>query len=219
MSKSNVPPPKIFEAVDSVAGADDIAPLSCADALQSRHRKVALFTPALLITHGGFDRDPVIEFDARFPAERDLRPFCVDLRREHEFFFAGLGAVQLPNRSRLVNWDKRLYAIDAERKDECFEFIGGIAFSDPRRGFFAHTFAYDIQIPDPTSKKYDILTVTIFGVLANTFIALLRARLNKPAVAVKIPVSSQVAAAQFLGQQYGIVTPGHLDDPLTQRDL
>lgn len=219
MSKSNERPSKIFEAADVVNGADDIAPLSCADVLQNRGRTVALFTPALLVTHGGFDRDPVVEFDARFPAPHDQRPFCVDLRRDGEAFFSGLGTLQIPGRPRPVNWDKRLYAIDAERKDACFEFIGGIAFSDPKRGFFAHTFSYDIEIVDPTSKKYDTLPVTIFGVLANTFVALLRSRLNHPAVALKIPVTSQIAAAQFLGQQYGIVTPGHSNDPLDQRDL
>lgn len=219
MSKNNEQPAKIFETAAVITAADEIAPLSCADVLQSRNRTLALFTPALLITHGGFDRDPVIEFDARFPAAADQRPFCVDLRRESEFFFSGLGTAQIPGRPRAVNWDKRLYAIDVERKDICFEFIGGIAFSDPKRGFFAHTFSYDLQVVDPTARNYTTLTVTVFGVLANTFVAMLRPRINKPAVALKMPVTSQLAAAQFLGNQYGIATPGYLNDPLNQRDL
>lgn len=211
-------PPKIFQPVDDVKDADEIGRLSCADVLRNRGRPVALFTPALLITHGGFDRDPVVEFNARFPAEKDMRPFCVDLTREHEFFFSGLGAGKLPRSPREVNWDKRLYAIDADRKTDCFEFIGGIAFSDPKRGFFASTFSYEIYVPDPTAKRLDFLSVTVFGVLANTFVAMLQPNVDKPPTARKIPAASQSAAAQFL-YGCGIIAPSCSDDPLNQRDL
>jgi hypothetical protein len=132
-----------------------------------------------LFTHGGFDRDPVIEFDARFPVpQHDQRPFCVELKKDAEFFFRGLGVMPSPGTTQPVNWDKRLYAIDSSREEECFGFLGGIAFSAPARGFFGNTFSYDLQIPDPTSFRNDLLAVKIFGVFTNQAVVYLEQGLS-----------------------------------------
>ena len=169
-----------FRQLDPVTGIDEIQRISCADVLRQRQRPVALFTAALLFTHGKFDRDPVLEFDARYPAANpDMRPFCVELKRDHEFFFKGLGICPAPGTTQPVNWDKRLYAIDQSRTMDCFAFIGGIAFSNPETGFFGNAFSYDLLVPDPTSTKNDTLVVRSFGVMTSQFSAFLEYRQGK----------------------------------------
>jgi hypothetical protein len=211
--------PGSFRELAAITNADKIVTRSCTDVLRSFDKKISLFTPALLLTHGGFDRDPVTEFDARFPAEsEDSRPFCVDLKLDtNEFFFAGLGIHTLPGYPIPVNWDKRLYGIDKAREEECFAFLSGIAFSDPKTGFFASVFSYDMAIPDPTSWFNEALSVKIFGVISNKFITMLEARLKGPAGVRQIPVPSAGAALGFL-QQNGILSPFTENDPLDLRD-
>jgi|LakMenEpi03Aug12_release.lakeMendotaPanAssembly.Ray.scaffolds.fasta_scaffold183724_1 hypothetical protein len=208
----------IYE-LDAITNADRIVTRSCADVLRGFSKKVALFTPALLLTHGGFDRDPVTEFDARFPVEdADSRPFCIDLKPDtNEFFFSGLGVRRLPGYPLPVNWDKRVYGVDKEREEECFAFLSGIAFSDPKTGFFASVFAYDITIPDPTSWFNETLVVKVLGVISNKFITMLEKRLTGPAGVRQIPVPSATAALGFL-QQNGILSPFTENDPLDIRE-
>lgn len=204
---------KTFVAIDSVTAADDIASRSCAEVLHGLTKKITLFTPALLITHGKFDRDPVIEFDALFPADSaDSRPFCIDLKRDKEFFFRGLGLHGLPGRKTPINWDKRLYGIQQERAEECFAFLSGIAFSDLKNDFFASTFAYDLNIADPTSKLNEILSVKIFGVVSNKFVAMLQANAAGPPQAQQVPMASGLSALNFMRQK-GILSNFTGDDP------
>lgn len=182
--------PSTFTQIDAVTNADTIASLSCADALNQRENPLVLFTAALLFTHGRFDRDPVVEFDARFPAEsRDLRPFSVDLARDHERFFAGFGVMPAPGRSRPVNWDKRIYAIDRRRQEECFEFLGGIAYSDPKTHWFANSFLHKVIVPDPTSKTGQVLEVHVVGVMSNRFVIYVDEQIKGPAVVRQIDAS------------------------------
>lgn len=180
--------PENFEEVEPLKETPEIARLSCAEALRNTGRKLVLFTPALMLTHGRFDRDPVIEYDARFPVDdADLRPFVVDLHKDNERFFEGLGVSVPPGKKKPVNWDQRLYALDASRADECFGFLGGIAFSDPKVGYFGTVMSYDLDINDPTSRVHEALTVKIFGVLANTFMAFLEPRPNNVPVVRVVP--------------------------------
>lgn len=211
-------PKPILHELDPVTHAEDIAPVSCADVLGRRDRPVSLFTTALMLTHGGFDRDPVVEFNALFPAERpDFKPFVVDLKKDHERFFEGLGSVVLPGRRMPTDFDRRLYAIDSERAAECFEFLGGIAFSNPKTNFFAQTCTYDIKVPDPTSKRHQILPVKVFGVVATDFVALLQERFMQPAIALKVDIASPAAKSAFL-RQCGIVGVFDGVDPLQHRE-
>jgi hypothetical protein len=210
--------PKIFTDVGAVTNVDDIVALSCGEALRQSGRNLALFTPALLVTHGGFDRDPVIEFDARFPAtSKDLRPFSVDLKKDREHFFVGLGLRALPGRNKPVNWDKRLYAIDASRADECFAFLGGIAFSNQKTAYFASVFSYDIAVPDPTSINGLALTVKIFGVVSSSAVHMLRPAIHGPPQAKTIVLASPENALNFLASQQ-FLSPFTGTDPLTVRD-
>lgn len=209
--------PKTFTDAAPVAADFEVPRLCVSDALRGMKNEVRLFTPALLITHGGFDRDPVREFDARFPADTaDARPFVIDLQREREFFFRGLGVHQLNCHKNPINWDKRLYAIAATRADECFEFIGGIAFSDPNRGYYANSLSYDLTIKDPTAKLAASLNVKIFGVLANNFIAYMKSDFVAPR-AVRVPISGQFNFGALPSNNL-IVNPFDDDDPLKMRD-
>lgn len=209
--------PETFEEMLPITGADEIPRLSCSEALRNTGRKLKLFTPALLITHGGFDRDPVIEFDVRVPNEdKDQRPFAVDLTRGDEKFFFGLGVTQLPGSRQPVNWDKRLYAIDERRAELCFAFIGGIAFSDPKVGLFANVMSYDLNIEDPTSRIGERLDVKIFGVMANKFTAFLQDNPFGAPIARSVGVTGNalpinLPRTNFFGQRPD-------DDPLTMRE-
>lgn len=209
--------PSTFTAVAPVTNADSIAMLSCADALQQRNNPVVLFTPALLLTHGGFDRDPVVEFDARFPApDRDQRPFCVQLTKDHERFFRGLGWHTLPNTTKPVNWDQRVYAIDKRRAAECFSFLSGIAYSKPQQNFYATTFMYGVDIADPTSRKNDRLLIMVVGVVTTASIFLLEpSPLDCPGVRVYPNVDGQLPPI-LRGRVLFSGLPD--EDPLTMRE-
>lgn len=209
--------PDKFVEFDPLTNTDAIPRLSCSEALHNTGRKLKLFTPALLITHGGLDRDPVIEFDVRMENDdKDQRPFAVDLTRGDEKFFFGLGTTQLPGSRQMVNWDKRIYAIDERRAEPCFAFLGGISFSDPATGLFANVMSYDLRVQDPTSRSGAYLDVKIFGVLANKFTAFLQ---DNPLGA---PIARSIAVN-------GLSLPGNLprtnligcrpgEDPLSLRD-
>jgi len=209
--------PDTFIEAPEITGADAIPVLSCADVLRRRDNPVTLFTPAILFTHGGFDRDPVMEFDARFPAEsHELRPFCIDLKKDHEFFFEGLGVMPPPGLTRPVNWDKRLYAIDQRRAEECIGFLSGIAYSDPARGIFGSGFVYGLDITDPTSTKNDRLIVAVIGVISNTSVLFLEPRpADRPIVRKHRTVSGQLPASL---RTQTIFTNFDGDDPLKMRD-
>lgn len=210
--------PDTFVKIDEVTGADAIAPLSCADALNQRENPLALFTAALLFTHGGFDRDPVVEFDARFPADtQDLRPFFVDLARDHELFFSGFGVMPSPGRQRAVNWDKRLYCIDQRRKDECFEFLGGIAYSNPAVGLFASSFMQTVTVPDPTSRTGQTLEINVVGVMSNKFVVYAETQLNAPAIARRVSTAQPHLIPHSI-YQAGIMSGFNGKDPLDMRE-
>lgn len=213
--------PHTFTELDAVTNADNITVISCAEILRRREKPVVLFTPALLFTRCGFDRDPMVEFNAYMPApSSDLRPFCADLTKDSEWFFSGLGIMPAPGSTTPINWDKRLYLIDETRASECFGFLSGIAYSNPKTNLFASTFAYDIVIPDPTSRLRETLQVKVFGVIGNTFVAYLdydRFSLHSvPTVRVIHTHAPQLVLNSITGKQIETTFTG--DDPLTMRD-
>lgn len=210
--------PDTFKEVAAVTGADAIRTLSCADALRQRTNPVVLFTPAILFTHGGFDRDPVVEFDARFPAEiADMRPFCVDLKKDNEYFFEGLGVMSAPGTTRPVNWDKRLYAIDQRRAEECIGFLSGIAYSNPKLGLYGSAFVYGLNIADPTSFQHrERLLVAVIGAIVKDDVFFLAPRtMNMPILQKQKIVNGQLPA---ILRAQNIFTSFDGTDPLAMRD-
>jgi hypothetical protein len=209
--------PDTFREVAAVTDADSVPRLSCGDALRAFNRPLALFTPAVLFTHGHFDRDPVVEFDARFPApNRDLRPFCVDLTQTAEPFFHGLGVSPAPQSAQPVNWDKRLYAIDQSRAKECFSFLSGITFSDPTKNFYAAAFTYGLDFTDPTSAKDDWLSVMVVGVITNRSVIFLEPQLTSRPQLKKYPLHDGRLPPPLRGQS--VFTSFDGEDPLKMRD-
>lgn len=176
-----------FREVDDVSGAYNAPTIALSDVLRQKAQDFFLFTPALLLTHSEFDRDPVVEFAVRSPAEKDLLPFCIDARQASRPFFTGLGEKQLPGRQKFVDWDRRLYCVDASRKEDCISFIGGIVFSNPKSGTFGVSFYYDISIPDPTAREPSELQVGVFGVRTNKHVAFLMPHIHKPAAVKVVP--------------------------------
>lgn len=170
-----------LQSADSIQHHAPIRQLSCLEALRDRRGDVRCFTPALLITHAYLPVDPAQDFIARFPASATLQPFCVELPPNAPPFFSGLPDTVL--NGRLVNWNRRLYAIPAERSKECFDFLSGIgAYSSS--GFFASSVMYDIAIPDPLSLAAvkTTIDVTVFGVFLDNKITYLAPRFNLPPV-------------------------------------
>lgn len=205
--------PSTFREAEVIRNPEATPTISVSDALGSAKRELVLFTPALLVTHGRFDRDPVQEFDSRYPSKD--RPFCVDLKRDHEFFFRGLGICAPTPKHRKVNWDKRLYVIAKDRADECFAFLSGVAFSEPNSAYYGNTLSYDLLIKDPTSKITKALEVKIFGVLANDFIAYIENTFDCPR-AVKIPIGPNFKLTEHVNSSSLLVSPVS-EDPLNMR--
>jgi hypothetical protein len=163
---------KSIKQVDAVTDQAPVRRLSCIEALRERRGDVVCFTPAILVTRGRMPSDPAQEFIARFSAPADKQPFCVELPPGPNRFFRGLGMSTIDN--KLVDWDRRLYAIAAARADLCFSFLGGIGIH--AGDFYASSVAYQIDIPDPTSPIVGAGTsipVHVFGVLIADKIAYL----------------------------------------------
>lgn len=144
--------------------ADSVKNLEFADVISGR-KAIALFSPALLVTYGGFDRDPVKEYNAFAPAATiDEEPFCIDLRFRDHVFFSGLGQSAATLHMPAINWDRRLYGIDKIRSEECFAFIRGIAFKQ-QNGRMFQSFSHELVLRDPTSAADNRwFAVTVFGV-------------------------------------------------------
>ena len=163
---------KSITQVDTLKEREVVKQLSCLAALKERRGDVVCFTPALLVTHGKMPVDPAREFATRFPADADKQPFCVELPEAIPPFFSGLGRTLTDD--QVINWDRRLYAIHAERAKLCFDFLGGIGLHNGD-AFFASAVTYQIDIPDPLATLQSaVIPVHIFGVLHNnniTYIA------------------------------------------------
>jgi hypothetical protein len=165
---------------------DGILPqrLSVSDVLRNSDKDFLLFTPALLMTHGGFDRDPVVEFASYYSEFSSARTACIDLCNDHEFFFRGLGIRFAPNTNKPINWDKRLYAVPKSAAEDCFAFLAGICWANSATGFFAYSVPHTIEILDPTAASAVALTVHAFGVAANNFVAYLDPKTSPASVRV-----------------------------------
>jgi hypothetical protein len=140
-------------------------------------REFVFFTPALILTHGRFDRDPLREFNAQCPTDdEDARPFAIDATGEP--FFQGLGQGLLPHHlgdlsPEVVDWDRRLYGIANSRWAECHKFLSGIAIYDSTRYHYARVMYYVLTVVDATALGSSLLTelptinITVFGVATN----------------------------------------------------
>lgn len=176
-----------FQVTDT-RDADSLHVLSCSSALRNFEFDVELFTPALFLVFGRFDRDPAKEYNALIPPDRpkSARPFCLDMVKDKKFF-DGLGASDKTIYTPAIDWDRRLYCINKEFANECFGFLSGIAISQPSTAYFAQPFSYRISAPDPVSKL-ERLSVTVFGILAPPRVAYITDKTAVPRIRIaKVP--------------------------------
>lgn len=156
--------------VDTVSTPIDVAPLALFDVLAAGDRAFRLFLPTLLFSHGAFDRDPVVEF-ASYYSERFRRlPFCVDIAPTLPPLFSGFPVAPGPRSKKVVDWNRRLYIVEEESYEDCFAFIGGMAWLHRGASVYTSVFHYDATVPDPTAPSRS-LSLRIFGVLGSDFVA------------------------------------------------
>lgn len=168
-----------LQRVENINSQTQVKQLSCLEALKERRGDVRCFTPALLITHAYLPVDPAQDFIDRFPAAANLQPFCVELPENAPPFFSGIRPTVL--NGRLVDWNRRIYAIAAERAKLCFDFLAGIGVSGGD-SFFASSVMYEMKLPDPLSRSTirDTIDLTAFGVFSNNQITYLSPQFNAP---------------------------------------
>ena len=166
-----------LERAESVSNPAPVRQLSCFEALREQRGDVRCFTPALLVAFAHLPVDPAQDFMHRFPAPANLQPFCVELPPNAPPFFADIPPTVL--HGRLIDWNRRLYAIAAERAKECFDFMAGLGVSG-NNNFFASSVMYETTIPDPLSFSSirSTLDVTVFGVFSNDKITYLAPEFN-----------------------------------------
>lgn len=196
-----------IERVDSISSQPAVRQLSCFERLKEQRGDVCCFTPALLVAFAHIPVDPAQDFIYRFPAPAKLQPFCVELPPSAPAFFSGIPYTVLNGRA--VDWNRRLYAIAAERAKECFDFLAGIGVSG-QNNFFASSVMYSAKIPDPlsTSAIRSTIDVTFFGVFSADKITYLAPSFNAPPAVKTIPADRRFETAlnftidDMIGQQF-----------------
>lgn len=127
------------------------------------------FTPALVVTHGLFDRDPVIEFNRTHQTDdEEDRPFQVDC--DYPLFQdLGKSVVQ----GQVVDWDHRIYGIVEPGWEQLRDFIGSIACCMPAWYHYAKIGFHNLKIVDSTALHggrvlTELPTVDIFVFFVST---------------------------------------------------
>lgn len=186
-----------FQRTDSVTNPTALRQLSCLETLREQRGDVRCFTPAVLLTHAYLPVDPAQDFASRFPAPPSRQPFCVELPPNAPPFFSGLPVTVLNNRP--VDWNRRLYAIAAERAKECFDFLAGIGVTGADN-FFASAVMYEFSMPDPLSRTSPrgTIDVTAFGVFSNNKITYLAPRFDYPPKLLTIDADNRFIAGTTL---------------------
>jgi hypothetical protein len=169
----------------ALAQADDRPPEPAKiHTLGEMSEECVFFTPALLVTHGRLDRDPMREFNALLPASvPEAAPFAVDSSGAP--FFTGLGETAFDGET--IRWDYRLYGICRERWPECLRYLGSVAMYDTKCYHYARAVHYELRIVDSTAlgqlrmlRDLPILAITVFGVSTNRNLVYLAPAVDPP---------------------------------------
>ena len=132
---------------------------------------VALFTPALIVKFGLFDRDPVVEFCRTHQTNAaDERIFSVDSVKP---FFQDIGTSELNGKT--IDWDRRLYGVLGDYWNEVRDFMCALAIMDTRTGHYARVGYHVLTIVDPTAlgttratHSLPMLNIYVFCVASNS---------------------------------------------------
>ena len=130
-------------------------------------REHVLFTPALLVTYGLMDRDPVGQY------VQHVRPDLAPVAMDGPPIFQGLGKSNLQD-SGLIDWDRRIYAVPKAGWTACRDFLGGLVLFDRRRMHYARMAYYELQVIDTWAfgrghilPELPYVPVTVFAVSTN----------------------------------------------------
>lgn len=150
-------------------GPREAAPVgteSLPSTFQELSKHFEFFTPALMMTKGGFDRDPLTEYVISYSPNDEATPNILD---HDEAFFANMGHTAI--NGDFVEWDRRIYVIPRQHWQALRDFISSIAWSNPADKSFTRVHFREHEILDPiASKRGGVLTkaptfpVTVFGV-------------------------------------------------------
>lgn len=160
-------------ASEAVTGGEPVAAEEPEQTLGQLTSELRFFTTALIVTHGGFDRDVLYEFNSRHPnPDPNLQPIAFDLDRP---LFQGLGVTPwLAPSPAPINWDHRIYGIHESRFEELSRFVCSVAFSNPRTQLFVTIGAHMLQIVDVTAlgqvmaaNDLPTLPITVFCISTN----------------------------------------------------
>ncbi len=188
----------------AVKGGEPVAAEEPEHTLKEMSAELRYFTPALIITHGRFDRDPLYEFNNRhWNPDPNLRPFAIDLPRPvfQHLGITLLGRFETGCQER-VNWNHRLYAIHHSRFEELQKFVCSISFTDPFSKRFVTTGAHVLEIVDVTSlgvmaaaDELPTIHVTVFCISTNYEFVYMHPAIDPPrtrAYAINKPPSPEV---------------------------
>ena len=100
--------------------------------LQDLAQDYAFVSPALVVTHGGFDRDPFGEFSRHYPrGEKDLQIRVVQLDAP---FATGLPVWRIPDRGTELQLNRTLFLVPKVRLPELELFFRLLRWIDLRTG-------------------------------------------------------------------------------------
>lgn len=158
------------EAPPALESPVEVTDEAASHTLQDMAKDFVFFTPALMVTHGLFDREPVVEFTLQHPvADPDLAPFAIDSEYP---FFEGLPLSNYGGQT--IDWNRRLYGIVKERWELIREFLSRIVLLDTRRKHYAKVCWHSLIVVDhltlrtrPGIGELPTLTIFVFAVSGN----------------------------------------------------
>lgn len=140
------------------------------------------FSYALILTHGHFNRDPLVEWLSNRPGlDKDLHPHTIICKRP---VFQGLPSTRI--NGQLRHWNHEISCIRKESWEDCRDFIGSIAILDREKKFYARLLMHELKIVDPVAMASKILTeiptldIFVFCVSSTTSFTWLKPAVDPP---------------------------------------
>lgn len=162
--------PSTVTAEVATGSGEPVATEAPSHTLTDLGQELRFFTTALLVTHGGFDRDVLFTYNALKPhADPDMRPIAADLEQP---IFQNLGLARLGN-GPVVNWDHRLYMLHQSRFEELSRFLCAITIKHTARQELLRITAHVLMVVDVTklsgivTGELPMIPVTVFGLSTN----------------------------------------------------
>lgn len=174
-SKTDIQQPLTSKHVEESRDLPPVASKAPARTLQDLTGEFVLFTPALIVTHARFDRDPVAVFSQQRSPEES--PSAINSQRP---FFQDLPSTP-------IKWNNRLYMIRKDLWEECRDFIARMVISDPKTQLYSEIGFGDLIIVDPlalalrpAADELPTVSISTFCVTTNKFFAGLSPAIDPP---------------------------------------